>query len=268
MKQVAISMLFLVQFYLHATAAPEDTLIHFVNVEFATPGGTAFPAEWKEAPANANSVPLSTREFNRSRYIVIAALRKYPLSILRTNLKAVYFFKHLNFFDVGYAGTNSNDALYLANDGIDLGYTSIYIEQTFHHEFSSILFRNYPSYLDTTAWKNSNATGFDYNDPEGGVGAIRNNQSSQKPDTILCIKGFLTQYAYSSIENDVNTIAQNLFKPSPGFWKIVDTYPRISKKVKLLIAFYSRINAIFTESYFRQFGKINSYAYSAKKPRQ
>src|SRR5262249_10670483 len=127
--------------------------------------------------------------------------------------------------------------------------------QTFHHEFSSILFRNYPSLLDTIAWKNANIPGFDYNDPEAGVGAIRKNQSSQELDTALCAKGFLTQYAYSSLENDINTVAQNLFKPSHGFWEIVDRYPRINRKTKLLIAFYNQLHSVFTESYFRQMVK-------------
>ena len=163
----------------------------------------------------------------------------------------------MKYYDVGFGGTNSNDALYLTNNGVNMGYTDDYLEQTFHHEFSSILIRNFPSFLDTVQWKAANIEGFDYNDPEAGVGAIRNNQSSQSADTALCKKGFLTQYALSSLENDVNTLAQNMFRPDPGFWAIVDNYPRIREKITLLISFYSQLSGQFTESYFRQFDNKN-----------
>ena len=122
-------------------------------------------------------------------------------------------------------------------------------EDTFHlyHKISQ-----HPSFFDEDGWKNANIAGFDYNDPENGVGAIRNNKSSQALDTALCKNGFLTQYSQSGIENDINTFAQNIFSPSPGFWEIADRFPRISKKIKLLIAFYNKIHSSFTEDYFRK----------------
>ena len=132
-----------------------------------------------------------------------------------------------------------------------MGYTDAYVEQTFHHEFSSILYRNYADHLDTAAWGKANVPGFDYNDPENGVGAIRKNESSQELDTALCRKGFLTQYALSGLENDINTVAQNLFTPSQGFWSIVDNFPKINRKTYLLIQFYQKINPAFTETFFR-----------------
>jgi len=81
---------------------------------------------------------------------------------------------------------------------------------------------------------------------------IRKNQSSQDLDTVLTQQGFLTQYSLSSLENDINTVAQNIFCPSPDFWLITEKYPRVKRKVKLLITFYNRINPIFTEEYFKK----------------
>jgi hypothetical protein len=161
----------------------------------------------------------------------------------------------MKFFDVGYGGTNSADAVYLSDQGTTAGYTDKYLEQTFHHEFSSILFRNNPKFFDTTAWKAANAANFVYNDPENGVGAIRNNQSSQDLDTVLCQKGLLTQYGGSSLENDINTFAQNLFCPEKSFWSNVDRFPRIRKKATLLIAFYGQLSSAYTEAYFRKLEK-------------
>jgi hypothetical protein len=210
-----------------------------------------FPELWRAAPINAYGETVSVSEIKRSKPIITRAIDKYPETVLH-NLQAIYFLKQLKFYDVTYGGTNSTDRVYLVNQGISLGYTDKYLEQTFHHEFSSILMRKFPQYLDTTAWKNANHITFIYNDPENGVGAIRNNQSSQELDSVLCRKGILTQYGGSSLENDVNTFAQNLFCPDKNFWYFVDHYPKIKKKTGLLIDFYTKLDSSFTEQYFRK----------------
>lgn len=228
-----------------------DTTIKAVRISFAY-SPSIFPVEWQASPISAAGERIAASEISRSKAIMVKALEKYPGASLRNDLKIVYFLKSMQFYDVGYGGTNSTDALYLTNSGVASGYTDLYLEQTFHHEYSSILYRNHPSFINETAWKSANIAGFDYNDPENGVGAIRNNESSQDLDTALCRKGFLTQYSLSGFENDINTFAQNIFSPSEGFWQIADKYPRISKKLKLLIAFYNKIDPAFTEDYFRK----------------
>lgn len=250
MKSCRLVLFFLAcPFYL--LASDKDTLVNGVNASF-TYAQEIFPAEWQKAPISAKGSPIVSAEISRSKRVTVKALSKYPEDVLRNNLRAVYWMQSMSFYQVGYGGTNSTDALYLTNDGIAMGYTERYLEQTFHHEFSSILFRNYPSLFDTTAWKANNNSGFIYNDPEDGVGAIRNNASSQDLDTFYCRRGMLTEYALSSLENDLNTYAQNLFCPSPGFWAIVDRYPRVRRKATLLIAFYQKINGRYTEEYFRK----------------
>ena len=247
---------FLTTVILHtvAFANPADTTINGIPVKFTLTAST-FPEEWRAAPINATAELIDPAEIPRCKPVMVKTLNKYPRAVLQANLKAVYFFKGILFYNVGYGGTNSSDMVYLTNNGEAQGYTVTYLEQTFHHEFSSILFRNFPSLLDTIAWKKANIAGFDYNDPEAGVGAIRNNESSQTLDTTLSKKGFLTQYALSGMENDINTMAQNFFNPDPGFWTIVDKFPRIRQKATLLIAFYNKINTVFTEQYFRQFAR-------------
>lgn len=250
MKYLPVLICALMIFPFRSQANDADTLIRGVNAFFVYKR-SIFPNEWQQSPINAKGEGLLVTEIKRCKLITSKALSKYPKTMLTKNLKGVYWIKRMSFYDVEYGGTNSNDAVYLANDGLKLGYTNNYLEQTLHHEFSSILFRNFPSYLDTTGWKAANLD-CDYNDPEDGVGAIRNNASSQDIDTSLCRQGMLTQYAMSSLENDVNSFAQNLFCPSPGFWKAVDEYPRIRQKTSLLISFYSRFDPLFTEQYFRK----------------
>jgi len=248
MKLRFVLILSILPFFV-ARTQQADTLIRGVIIRFDY-DENSFPSSWLEAPISGTGESLAAGEKKRSRAVIIRALNKYPPGVLRDNLKEVYVLRSISFYNVGYGGTNSNDIVFLTNNGILQGYTDTYIEQTFHHEFSSILYRNFPLLLNEVAWQEANPPGFDYKDPENGVGAIRNNESSQEIDTALCRLGFLTQYALSGMENDINTIAQNLFVPSPGFWHIVDTYPLIAKKTRLLIAFYNRIDPVFTESYF------------------
>ncbi len=252
MKWSKLLLLLFIQFPFLLYAGGKDTVVKTVAVSF-TYSKNIFPASWQPAPINARGEMISAGEVVRSREASILALKKYPETLLDKNLRAVYWLKNMRFYDVGYGGTNSNDALFLTNDGEALGYTMKYMEQTLHHEFSSILYRNYKKLFDDSIWIAANAYNFDYNDPEAGVGAIRKNASSQDIDTAYCTIGMLTQYAMSSLENDLNTFAQNLFCPSPGFWKTVDSYPRIRKKVSLLISFYNKLDTVFTETYFRQF---------------
>lgn len=232
----------------------QDTTIQQVNVVFEY-SVYNFPEDWRNEQINAQGQQIAIEEIPRSKRVIAKALNKYGDKLLEYNLKTVYFLKSMKFFNVGFGGTNSTDLLYLTNNGISMGYTDRYIEQTFHHEFSSILFRNYSRFFDTIAWKKANDPTFDYNDPESGVGAIRTGRSSQVLDTALARFGFLTEYSMSGLENDLNTLAQNLFSPDKGFWNIVDKYPRVKTKTRLLISFYRELEPRYTEQYFRSFAQ-------------
>lgn len=249
--KILAAALSLISLSVFANNNPADTTIKGVRVRFAY-STAIFPESWQPAPINAWGEQIASSEIQRCKMMMIKALSKYPVNALKNELTVVYFLKSMKFYNVGYGGTNSTDALYLTNDGASMGYSELYLEQTFHHEYSSILYRKHPTYFDEEGWKKANIAGFDYNDPENGVGAIRNNESSQDLDTALCKKGFLTQYSLSGMENDINTFAQNIFSPSLGFWEIADRYPRINKKMKLFVAFYNKINPLFTEDYFRK----------------
>jgi hypothetical protein len=227
-----------------------DTIIRTVHVAFRN-SPSIFPASWLTKSVGAHGNVIDRSELKRTAMILERSLSKYPEKVLR-ELRAIYVLKNLSICQLPFGGTNSADAVYLTNNGITHSYTDWYIEQTFHHEFSSILFRNHPQLLDTALWIAANQPGFGYNDKEAGLGAIRSRTSSQEIDTALCRKGFLTQYARSDIENDINTIAENLFAPSPGFWNTVNVYPSIKIKVLLLVKFYNSIDPSFTETYFKQ----------------
>jgi len=249
--KLRLLVLFLLPHLVFASGGAADTIIQGIRIKFNYEDHI-YPESWRVFPINGEGESLDRIEQNRSIEVVRRAFAKYPRETLRQNLKTVCILKSMNFYGVGYGGTNSDEVVYITNNSAVMGYSDYYIEQTFHHEFSSILYRNYPLLFDSSGWAKTNPPGFDYKDPENGVGAIRNNESSQELDTSFCSLGFLTQYALSGLENDINTLAQNLFLPSDGFWKIVDSYPAIAKKTRILISFYHAIHPKFTEDFFRR----------------
>lgn len=210
-----------------------------------------FPNKWLYHPINAFYAPIDEKEKKRFIPILIKAMRKYPVYVLKKNLKCIYITGYLNFYGVRYGGTNSNECLYLSNGGVQNGYTDFYLEQLFHHEFSSILLRNYNKFFDSKEWLNY--TKHEFKEGITGVDAIKNGTNKLDFDEELCQKGILYQYALSNIENDFNSYAENLFCPKKEFWMAVEQYPNVKQKLYLIIDFYSQVHSQFTMDYFLKF---------------
>ncbi len=208
-----------------------------------------FPHNWYNKKINPRAAPLDALERERMINILDRAFSKYPDHILKDNLNRVYAVKSLTFYDVPYGGTNSGNTVYLADYSSSHASSDHFLEGVFHHEFSSILMRSCVSFFDEKEWKKNNPAGFLYG--KGGVNAILNGEASLAFDPSLFDQGFLNKYSQSALEEDINVFAQNLFTGGSGFWSIADEYPRIRKKAGLLIAFYHRIDPVFTEDYFR-----------------
>ena len=209
-----------------------------------------FPKSWKTKKINAKGVSLSKKEYQITKRTIKKALAKYPLSVIKNNLKAIYVLKKIEFYGQQYGGTNSTDTVYLTNNGIARNYSEHYIEQTFHHEFSSILLRNYPHYFDKEKWINTNIKGFKYG--KGGVNALKKKIANQKFNRRINKKGLLTQYSISSLENDFNNFAQNIFLPSKNFKSILRKYKRLRQKRDIILRFYQRIDNQFTKQFFNE----------------
>lgn len=207
-----------------------------------------FPRSWLSARINAQAEPLSKEEIDRSILIVTNSLRKYPADLIKSNLKAVYVVHRLKFFGVSAAGTNYHFKVYIVNRGTAEGFTDDFIEKVFHAEFSSILFYNYKKNFDQESWKKINPQSFQYG--TSGVNAIKQNQAGEVINELLLQKGFLSQYAQSTLENDFNSFAKNVFTADNHFWDIVRRYERIRKKLTLFINFYHSLDPVFNEEYF------------------
>ena len=207
-----------------------------------------FPEDWKSEEINSHGEDLASDEVSRSLKIIKKALKKYPEEVLKQNLVKIYVLKRIEFFGVGYGGTNSNDIVYVTNNGISEGYTDEYLEKTFHHEFSSILLRNYPDLFPEKKWKAINTA--DYKDESGGVEAIRSNAAGTDFSDELMKQGFLYQYAMTDLENDLNSFAENIFCQKEDYKSFVLKYLKIKQKQDLIIEFYQKINENFSKEFF------------------
>jgi hypothetical protein len=207
-----------------------------------------FPDSWKTKEINPKAELLDSTEINRSIRIVKFAFTKYSEDILSKNLTKVYVFKSIEFFNQKFGGTNSTDAVYITNNGIIKGYTDTIVEKIFHHEFSSILLRNFPKNINIKLWSKNNLICYG----DGGVNALINNTDGTEFDEILCRQGFLYQYATSDFENDFNSFAENLFCGDKTFWQLVKKYEPLQNKLKLIIDFYNKIDNKYTIEYFEE----------------
>ena len=208
-----------------------------------------FPRRWHRNKIKARVISLPQADRNRIIASLEKAFSKYPANILHKYLKTVFVLKKLEFFGLPYGGTYSKNNIYISSDDSLSTGTDFFVESIFHHEFSSILLKNYKCRFDENAWKLLNPHDFVYG--KGGISAISDGTSSMVFDANLNKLGFLNKYSQSSIEEDINVFSQNLFCGNKSFWEIVDKFDIIRAKTHLIIEFYNIINPVFTESYFR-----------------
>ncbi len=208
-----------------------------------------FPDSWLSERIDAQAeILLDKDEVDRSKHILNRAISKYPSHVINENLSAVYILHRLRFKGINAGGTNSKTNIYIVNRGSSKGFTDSWIEETFHNEFSSVLFREFHEYLKIEEWKDINKPTFQYGN--SGVEALRTGKSSKIGETSFYEEGFLHQYATSTVENDFNSIAGKLFMGEKKFWSIVKQYDRIRRKVALAINFYNKLDPVLTEDYF------------------
>lgn len=226
--------------YIHE---PSGVIISFVSER------NMFPMDWMIDESNPKTENLNPEEYSRTKEIINRALNKYPVSLLQINLRKIYALSYLEFYDMEYGGTYYNDVLYITNKGILEGYDDVYVEQTIHHEFSSILYWNYIGNYSETKWSECNDENASYG--EGGFEALGTDDADLNFNADMHKLGFLYAYGRSDKENDFNSFVENLFKPTDGFWYIVDEYPCIKCKVELLIELFQQLHPRFTLSYFK-----------------
>ncbi len=208
-----------------------------------------FPESWRKAPVLASGEVSPDDQIKRAQMLLERALKKYPPQVLHADLKAVYVLAELRYSGVITSGTNSRTSVYLKIGDVKKGFTDAHIEGVFHAEFSSILLRNHAHGLDKDAWNAVNPPGFKY--LGNGVDAVKQKVAATVLRDELHEKGFLVEYAQSTLENDLNGFAKMLFNGEAELWEVAARFPKIRRKLDLTLAFYQKIDASFTEAFFR-----------------
>jgi hypothetical protein len=236
--------------FLGITAGAQEVVIQEKPVRIVTSSSPEiFPEAWRTPSVSPEGRALPEDQIERARSILSKGLAKYPPGVLEANLKTVYVLAELRYRDVITSGTNSRNCVYLKLGGEKAGFTATHVEGVFHAEFSSILLRNHPDFLDAKAWREANPAGFKY--LGDGVEAVKQGKVGGRYREELLEKGFLSEYGCSTLENDFNGMAVRLFTGDASLWAVADQYPRIKRKLELALAFYGKLDPAFTEAFFR-----------------
>ncbi len=250
MKKQAIFLLLLLAVILPVQGqSPPDTRTAAKKAYFGS-GKEIFPCRWRNNRIEPAATALDKSEYQRHITIAGRALSKYPEKLVRKNLRKIHFVKTLMFFGLEYGGTYFKRNVYISSNGVERGYTDQFVEGTFHHEFSSVLLKRKDRHFDRQAWEKANPEGFRYG--EGGLEALRNNNTSLIPDTSLFGQGFLNEYSLASFEEDFNCFAEFLFMADEVFWQAWSNHEAIRQKTEILIRFYQKLDPVYTITYFRE----------------
>lgn len=229
--------------------AQETVILEKPVLVLTSPSQEAFPEAWRKAPVSARGEKLPEARISQARDILKTALNKHPAAVLQANLKAVYVLSQLRYRGVVTSGTNSRTCVYVKLGDPQAGYTPAHVEGTFHAELSSILIRNHPQFLDKEAWQQANPSCFQY--LGDGVEAVKQGKAGVKTETALLEKGFLSQYACSTLENDFNGLTIRLFAGDATLWTLARQYPRIQTKLEIALSFYRQLDPAYTEAFFK-----------------
>ncbi len=189
--------------------------------------------------------PIETRVLARYPALLTKAFEKYPVSVIKEYLSAIYFAKELDYKELRYAGTYDafRKIVYLIDNGNRSNELSI---GTFHHEFSSLLLKRHTFFLNP--WLEQNPKGFKYSkETANTIKDIYGVSHVGTPEDYNL--GFMNAYCRISFEDDFNEYSKIIFMQPGKFKKIMNQYPRVRAKFKIWLDFYHKIDPIFTEEY-------------------
>jgi hypothetical protein len=187
------------------------------------------------------------------------AIVKYPPSLIRKYLKAVFITGILKIYGVQGGGSYFDSWIYLsALEKYESSGPDLYAEN-FHHELSSLFLRD--SLFPKNSWQSVNEVKFSYMARQIDVvkSAAQENRKDKKNSSTWYHAGFVSDYGMSSLENDFNTYAEMAMTRPKKLKQLSIEYPRIKAKTILLIDFYSKLAPELRE-YFQTVGLNDNLA--------
>jgi hypothetical protein len=188
--------------------------------------------------------PIRHRVLASYPRLLLDALKKYPVDVIKQHLNAIHFAKDINQHGLRYSGSVDpyRRIIYLVDDGWKDDRQAM---KTFHHEFSSLLL--YQNSLLLNPWLKQNPQNFEYLVKK--VKSWDEINITGKGAQIVYEKGFVSDYGQVSFENDFNEYSAMIFTYPKKFKQIMEQYPRIRGKFLVWLEFYKSIDPIFTEEY-------------------
>jgi hypothetical protein len=196
-----------------------------------------FPTEWLSAPINCSGTQVSLSQARRIVPLIENFASVFDPHFLKSNLKHIYLLNELQCFGKSFGGTNSNSALYLRVGTASQGFTNQYLSSSLHHEFSSILMRNYT--FPSKKWALINGPDFIYS--QNSV-EVLGQKALETPAARFLEAGFLNRYSMTTMENDFNEISSWLFIRREELCRFEAKYDKIAQKSRLAIQFYISID--------------------------
>ena len=188
--------------------------------------------------------PPTVAQFYRCAGIVSKALKKYPPALVK---------KHLNQIWVGgqyrenggiIAGMYEKDKLFLFYNHKKGDNSDLFLEQTLHHEFSSLLikFYNFPAFH----WLKLNPADFDYIINPSGIKAYMNAVKSYNASEAQLNQGLVSGYGKANAENDINSYVELIFTKPETMKTYIRKYSRIASKYQMIKRFYLSVSPEFS----------------------
>ncbi|MCP4114701.1 MAG: hypothetical protein GY737_04725 [Desulfobacteraceae bacterium] len=209
---------------------------YHVNNNFVLP-------PWNKPPFNGKATQISDFELCRFVRLLPGLLARYPASVISENINGIALCEALEFYEVEYGGTSLAKTLYLTSKGRRMGFTDMYLRELFHHEMSSLLMSQFP--FDYRKWSESNPADFQYKKTTAErLNAIKHDRDGAG-EARGYREGFLSRYSQSSLENDFNVYAENIFVYPGKMENLIAQYPNIKAKYLLVKEFYLSIHPGF-----------------------
>lgn len=195
---------------------------------------TGVPLEWTKQPCGAVANLADQTVAFRAAIHVLDAISAYPDELLRQFVDRVYMLHDLHMNDIDYGAVCVGSGIYICLED-SLGETlPNWVRNCFHHEFAHLLWRRLPHLFKATIWRTYNPPGFTYDHRQLQKGGLADNED-------LYIEGFTCDYAKTTMQEDMCTLTERLFRAEPKFLKDLPKYPRLAQKARLLDDFYSQV---------------------------
>lgn len=193
-------------------------------------------------------IPLTEDKYFNYLGIIGDALSKYPFDLPAKHLDTVYIGGGYRENGGIITGLYEKRKLFLFYNHIEGDNSSIFLEQTFHHEFSSILIRAYD--FPVFEWLALNPKDFEYIINPVKINSYMNSIASYLPDASQLAQGLVSSYGKANAENDINTYVELIFTEPERMQAYIRKYPIIKKKYEMLKKFYLSISRQFDKVFF------------------